>query len=98
MNSLPTTERHLVHIMQLLGDVNRFKIFKVLIGTNELCVSEIAEKLHITSSAVSQHFKQFELLNLVEKIRKGQKICYKLNSNDPLIRELIVILNKGDNV
>lgn len=88
MDNVTTNERRIVHIMQLLGDENRFKIFKLLGAKDELCVSEIADKLHITASAVSQHFRQFELLNLVEKARNGQKICYALRMDDPFIRTL----------
>lgn len=82
------TEKRLIHTLQLLGDKTRFQIFK-LISTNEnLCVGAIASDLAISSSAVSQHFRQFELLELVEKERMGQKICYSLRKDDELVMEL----------
>lgn len=81
-------EKRLIHTMQLLGDKTRFNIFKLLASEEELCVSEIATRLNISPSAVSQHFRNFELLRIVEKERKGQKICYVLNEDDTLVREL----------
>jgi len=56
-------------------------------STQELCVSEMAQQLHISPSAVSQHFRNFEILGLVTKERTGQKICYVL-TDDPLVNEL----------
>ena len=86
--NLSQSEQRLVHAMQLLGDSTRFKMFKLLVADQEMCVSEIASELNISSSAVSQHFRNFEMLGLVEKERMGQKICYVLNDDDDLVREL----------
>jgi ArsR family transcriptional regulator len=87
-NTLSTQEKRVVYAMQLLGDSTRFKIFKLLSSSEELCVSEIAEKLDISPSAVSQHFRNFEMIGLVEKERMGQKICYVLKEDDQLVKEL----------
>ena len=88
---LDQTEIRTVHALQLLGDPTRFKMFKLLASDQDLCVSEIAAKLNISPSAVSQHFKNFEMIGLVSKYRDGQKICYTLNHGDPLVRELRII-------
>ena len=82
-------EERLVNALQALGDKTRFKIFKILLSGKEMCVSEIAETLNISTPAVSQHFRIFELVGLVDKERYGQKICYKLKSDDVLVRQLI---------
>jgi predicted transcriptional regulator len=47
--------------------------------------------LEISPSAVSQHFRNFEMIGLVSKERIGQKICYALNDNDALVKELRII-------
>ena len=86
--ALNRTEQRLIHAMQVLGDATRFKMFKLLLSDQELCVSEIASTLGISPSAVSQHFRNFEMIGLVEKERMGQKICYVLNDNDDLVEEL----------
>jgi DNA-binding transcriptional ArsR family regulator len=86
-------EKRLIHTMQLLGDKTRYAIFKLLASEEELCVSEIANRLDISPSAVSQHFRNFEMLRLVEKERMGQKICYVLNDEDDLVQELKQLTN-----
>lgn len=88
---LSLSEERLVNAMQTLGDKTRFKIFKILLSGREMCVSEIADTLGISTSAVSQHFRIFELNGLVDKQRYGQKICYALKTDDHLVQELIRI-------
>lgn len=86
---LDSDEERLVSVMSLLGDKTRYKIFKILQSSRELCVSEIASSLDVSVPAVSQHFKIFELTGIVDKIRNGQRICYQLKSDDPLVKKLI---------
>lgn len=90
-------EKHMVHIMQLLGDSTRFKMFKLLTERQELCVSEIADSLGVSLSAVSQHFRQFELAGLVHKQRMGQKICYLLEDDNPIVHELTDTIKLSSN-
>ena len=85
---LSKPEEKMIFALQLLGDSTRFKIFKLLTQDNELCVSEIAQQLDISVSAVSQHFRQFEMLGIVGKERMGQKICYCLNKQDNFVDQL----------
>jgi predicted transcriptional regulator len=87
--SLTEKDRQSINTMSALGDMTRYRIFKLLLHNNGLCVSEIAELLHISTSAVSQHFRTFELVGLVDKNRFGQKICYSLRVSDPLVKYLI---------
>lgn len=88
---LTSADDRLIYAMQLLGDKTRFKMFRLLMTQQEMCVTEIAAELKITASAVSQHFRNFELVGLVEKERMGQRICYILKDNDPLVKELVGI-------
>ena len=90
-SQLSTTEERAVRIMQLLGDKTRYKIFKLLTSGRQMCVSEIATELDISVSAVSQHFRHFEMIGLVDKERFGQKICYELKMDDDIINSLIDI-------
>lgn len=91
---LTAEEERLIRTMQLLGDKTRYKLCKLLMTRNELCVSQIADELNISVSAVSQHFKSFELLGLVDKERKGQKICYLLKPEDTFVKELLRVIDK----
>lgn len=80
--------------MQLLGDKTRYRIFKLLMSHDEMCVSDIATELGITVSAVSQQFRNFELVGLVDKERMGQKICYTLKGDDTLVESLIKLTKR----
>jgi len=84
-------EDRLVSVMQVLGDKTRFRMFKIMLSGKEMCVTDIADVLGISSPAVSQHFRIFELVGLVDRTRKGQKICYSLKTNDPLAQDIIQI-------
>ncbi len=91
---LSKNDERLVHILQVLGDTSRYKMFKILLEKKQFCVSEIAGQLNISVPAVSQHFRTFELVGIVEKERMGQKICYQLKEDDGLVKQLIKIANK----
>ncbi|HRN90566.1 MAG TPA: winged helix-turn-helix domain-containing protein [Candidatus Saccharibacteria bacterium] len=94
-SDISTSEERLMYSMQLLGDKTRYKLFKLLMLNNEMCVSDIATELNISVSAVSQHFSKFEMVGLVDKERMGQKICYMLKPDDALTENLISIINKS---
>lgn len=91
---ISTDEERLIRIMQLLGDKTRFKLFKLLMGRDEMCVSDIAAELNISVSAVSQHFRNFEMVGIVDKKRMSQKICYMLKTDDAFIEEVISLISK----
>jgi DNA-binding transcriptional ArsR family regulator len=86
-------EDRLVHAMQLLGDKTRFKMFQLLRSDVSYCVGEIASQLHISASAVSQHFRTFEHLGFVNKKRDGLRICYSLKQDDHLTRQLVYFID-----
>ncbi len=96
---LSKNDERIIHLLQALGESSRYKMFKILLQKKQLCVSEIAERLELSVPAVSQHFRTFELVGIVQKERMGQKICYQLKENDEVIKKLIKITgkpNKGD--
>lgn len=76
VSSLSSKEEQLVRLMQLLGDKTRYQIFKLIADNDRLCVSEIATRLGVSVSAISQHFKLLEENGIVTRARFGQKICY----------------------
>lgn len=91
MIAITKSEKQLIWAFKAISDETRFKIFKLLLQEQELCVSNIANRLGVSVSAVSQHFRLFEQAGLVDKNRYGQKICYVLRQNDRLVAELIRI-------
>lgn len=88
-------EERLIQAMQLLGDSTRYKMFKLLTENEEMCVSDIADTLGVSVSAISQHFRQFELVGLVNKERMGQKICYVLDDDKQLVKDLAAIVKQA---
>ena len=89
-------DEQLLQAMQLLGDETRYRMFKILLGGQSPCVSEISNMLGISVSAVSQQFKLFELSGVVKRNRQGQKICYSLSLDDPAIASLAELLKKSN--
>lgn len=89
---LNACEEQLVNALQAVADKTRFKILKILLSGDEMCVSQIAGALEISVPAVSQHFRIFELNGLVEKQRYGQKVCYKLRTEDAFVKKLMTIV------
>jgi len=86
-------EKERIHlILDALGDQSRFRIFKLLIKHSELCVTDIAKILDITISAASQQLRVLERLNLVKRTKMGQVVCYELNKNNLIVKQLIQFL------
>jgi ArsR family transcriptional regulator len=62
-----------------LGDPTRLKILRMVTTKgNNFYVAEIAEKLVISTSAVSQHLKVLKNVGIVEAVRDGFHIYYKM--------------------
>lgn len=82
----------LVGIFGVLGDKNRFLIMKLLIDQGEMCVSDIANVLDVSVSAVSQHLRILEMSKMVECERMGQMMCYKPKIDDPSVKKIINLM------
>ncbi|MBI2591079.1 MAG: winged helix-turn-helix transcriptional regulator [Candidatus Brennerbacteria bacterium] len=75
-------------VFQALGDPCRFKIFKALMQYHDICVTDIANIFGITLSAASQQLRVLERLGLVLKMRMGQMVCYEINVENPIAKQL----------
>lgn len=69
--------RDLVRIFKALGDEQRLRIMKML-QERPLCVCEVTSALGIAQSCVSRHLRLLKDAGLVEDIRDGQWIIYRL--------------------
>lgn len=78
-------------ILELAGDPTRIRIFCILFKHEKACVSDIAESLDMTISAVSHQLQLLKDNGLVETERMGQMICYSLHENE-LTRQLKKII------
>ena len=63
--TLKAQNTSLVDVFSLLGDKNRFLIIKLLIEQGEMCVTDLANVLDISVSAVSQHLRILEMSRMV---------------------------------
>ena len=90
--SLKTLNISLVDVFSLLGDKNRFLIIKLLIEQGEMCVTDLANVLDISVSAVSQHLRILEMSRMVEGEKMGQMMCYKPKIDDPRIKKIINLM------
>lgn len=87
-----STHRSLSQVFQALGDESRFRIVNLLRQDRELCVSEVASEIGITTAAISQHMKTLEKAGLVAPERNGQKICYRLKDDDKVNQQLFNLI------
>lgn len=78
-------------ILGALGDPGKFRIFKLLMEHHDICVTDIANIFDITVSAASQQLRVLEMLELVERMRMGQMVCYELKKGNPTVKRLIKI-------
>ena len=67
-------------IFKALSDPTRLKVIRLVATKKEkFYVAEIAEKIGITNSAVSQHLKILKNVNIVKPVREGYKVFYWIN-------------------
>jgi len=69
--------RELIKVMKALSDPNRVKMVK-LIQRRMLCVCEIQAALGLAQSTASKHLKILEEAGLIEYIKDGPWVNYRL--------------------
>lgn len=69
--------RDVVRLFKALGDENRLRIVKML-QERPLCVCELTDVLGVAQSCVSWHLRLLKDAGLVEDVRDGQWIIYRL--------------------
>lgn len=79
---------------QALGDPGRFHIFRILMRYHDICVTDIASIFGITVSAASQQLRVLERLGLILRIRMGQMVCYEINHDNQIAKQLIRFLKE----
>lgn len=67
-------------LFKMFGDVTRLSIMAALFE-RELCVSDIAEKLNSSQSAVSHQLNTLKAAHLVKSRREGKNIYYSLDDD-----------------
>jgi DNA-binding transcriptional ArsR family regulator len=73
----------LTEIFRVLGDPTRLRILDVL-SRGELCVGDLAGRLHVTESAVSHQLRLLRSARIVRARRDGRMIFYSLDDTHVL--------------
>lgn len=63
------------------ADPVRLRIFRILVDRGEACVSDLAEELHMSASAVSHHLQILRGCRCLKTVRTGKMVCYQFVPN-----------------
>jgi len=69
-------------LLKLAGNSTRLKLLYLLESLTEVSVSDLAELLGVSISAVSQHLAKLRAHRLVDSRRDAQTIYYRLTEHD----------------
>lgn len=64
-------------VMRALGDETRLRILESLL-VEQKCVTDLAKELHRAQPHVSHHLRILRDAGLVEGLREGKRICYRI--------------------
>ena len=80
MQTVPEKEilEYIADLFKGFADPTRVHILSVLLAEKELCVSEIAEKVELSQSAISHQLRFLKQLQLIKFRREGKNILYSL--------------------
>ena len=85
----PRDVEGLTEIFRVLGDPTRVRILDAL-TSGELCVGELARRLHMSESAVSHQLRLLRGARIVRPRRDGRMIIYALDD-----RHVLAIFRQG---
>lgn len=72
--------KQFVKVMKALSDPGRVKIVKMLGHREPLCVCEMTAALELAQPTVSKHLRVLEEAGLVESVREGAWVNYRLGA------------------
>ncbi len=79
MTTIPNkqTMEQIAELFKGFGDTTRVHILSLLLE-QELCVTEIAEKVALSQSAISHQLRLLKQMHLIKFRREGKNILYSL--------------------
>jgi len=79
MQSIPDkqTLEHIAELFKGFSDPTRVQILSNLVG-RELCVTDIAEAVELSQSAISHQLRILKQMHLIKFRREGKNILYSL--------------------
>ena len=80
MLSVPEKETmgHIAELFKGFADPTRVHILSLLLVKQELCVTDIAETVAVSQSAVSHQLRLLKQMHLIKHRRDGKNIWYSL--------------------
>ena len=80
MKTVPGKETlsHIAELFKGFADPTRVHILCLLLTEGELCVTQIAEKVDLSQSAISHQLKSLKQMHLITFRREGKNILYSL--------------------
>ena len=67
-----------VELLQALADPTRLRLLNLLMQTEEVCVCELVDALHLAQYNVSRHLQALLEVDLLEHRRSGKWIYYRI--------------------
>jgi len=76
----------IVKLAKIFSDINRIKIFALIMRYDELCVCEICDTLQLSQPLVSRYLKQMKEVGILQTTQKKQWIFYSFaKENNPVL-------------
>lgn len=83
----------LIQKFNALGDPTRYSLLSLLAHEENICVSELAQKIQISTAGVSQQLKILEKAGIIKRKRIGQRTCYEIDTTDAGNKQLLGLIN-----
>lgn len=82
MNTMEKKLDRMSNVFKALGDPTRLKLIRLLASNMEdrLCVIDLAQKLHVTQPAASQHLKVLKNIGVLYSKREGNRVFYYIDT------------------
>ena len=80
MYTIPCKEtmEHIAELFKGFADPTRVHILSLLLTREELCVTDIADQVALSQSAVSHQLRMLKQMHLIKFRREGKNIHYSL--------------------
>ena len=80
MQTVPEKETlsHIAELFKGFADPTRVHILCLLLTKEELCVTDIAEKVEVSQSAISHQLRLLKQMHLIKSRREGKNMHYSL--------------------
>lgn len=85
-----TKAGHVAETLKAIGNARRLMVLCKLVEHGEMTVSDLAEMVGLSQSAISQHLARMRIENLVAFRRESQTLWYRIA--DPRIEALLATL------